>query len=56
MRVSTDLIVMSEEQIQEEIPTPINLSLIMEEEETKEEQIFNVDTDDDINFGRNIIN
>ena len=40
MRVFTDLIVMSEEQKQDNIPTPINLSIIMEEEETKVEQIF----------------
>ena len=50
MRVFTDLIIMSEDHKQEDIPTPINLSLIMEEEETKEEQIFNVDTDDVINL------
>ena len=50
MRVFTDLIVMSEEQKEEDIPTPINLSMIMEEEETKEEQSFHVDNDDDANL------
>ena len=50
MLVFTDLIVMSEEKQQEDIPTPINLSLIMEEEETKVEQIFNVDPDNDTNL------
>ena len=40
MRVFTDLIVMSEEQKQDNIPTPIHLSIIMEEEEeTKVEPI-----------------
>ena len=50
MRLFTDLIVMSEEQKEEDIPTPINLSMILEEEEMKEEQSFNVDHDDDINL------
>jgi len=50
MGVFTDLIVTFEEQKQDNIPTPINLSIIMEEEETKVEQIFDVDPDNDTNL------
>ena len=50
MRVFTYLIIMSEEQKQDDIPIPNNLSIIMEEEETKVEQIFNVDPDNDTNL------
>ena len=50
MHVFTDLIVMSEEQTPDDIPTHINLSVIMDEEESKVEQIFTVDSDDDANL------
>jgi hypothetical protein len=40
----------SEEQTPDNIPTPINLSVIMDAEESKVEQIFNFDSDDDANL------
>jgi hypothetical protein len=42
--------IMSEEQTPDNIPTPINLSVIMDEEESKVEQIFNFESDNDVNL------
>jgi hypothetical protein len=48
--IYTDLMIRSEEQSPANIPTPINLSIIMDEEESKIEQIFNNDLDDNVNL------
>jgi hypothetical protein len=51
MHVFTDLLVISEEHTIDDVPTPINLSVIMDEEESnKVVQIFNVDSDDGDNL------
>jgi hypothetical protein len=50
MHVFTDLIVILEEHTPDEITTPINLIVIMDEEESKVKQIFTVDSDDGANL------
>ena len=50
MHVFTDLIVISEEQTPDDIPTLITLSVIMDEEESKVKQIFTVVSDDGANL------
>jgi hypothetical protein len=50
MHENTDLMIMSEEQTPDNIPTHINLSVIMDEEESKVEQMFVFDSDEDANL------